>query len=245
MTWTCYASSGPLLRRGARAQRPAGLRPTARWWLLPLAGAAACAPARFVQPLAARQQAVSVSLGGPLIGYSRAVIPLPFLTAAYGYGFTGTLTGFGAVNITSALYGNAQVELGLSKQLLAPHGWVPGLSVSPAATLIYRPRDVGKLYPTLDAYARWDYRQRRCYTYVGVSNWVELSSTRAFGQPQPHRWLLTPLVGTVLGGEHWSYTLEGKVLVPSIANNFNTADYRTPFGTHGALGVYLGCTRKF
>lgn len=217
----------------------------ARWLLLGLAGAGACAPARFVKPLAARQQAVNVSLGGPLISYGSAVIPLPFLTATYGRGFTSTLTGFGSVNITSALYGNAQVELGLTKQVLAPHGGVPGVSVSPAATLLYRNPDACRLYPTLDAYAFWDYRQHRSYVYLGLSNWFELRGTRAFDRPQDHHWLLVPLLGTTLGGERWSYTLETKVIAPNIANDYNTAEYRTPFGTHGALGVYLGVTRKF
>ena len=122
---------------------------------------------------------------------------------------------------------------------------MPGLSVSPAATLLYRPGAAFKFYPTLDGYAYWDYRRHRSYVYVGVSNWVELSTTRVFDQPQDHHWLFAPLLGTVLGGERWSFTVEGKVIAPNLANNYNTAEYRTPFGTHGALGVYLGFTRKF
>ena len=240
-----HALLGRPRSKGCRAGLLPGPRATTRWLLLPLAGAVACAPARFVKPLAAGQQAVNVSLGGPLIGYGSTTIPMPFLTAAYGYGFTSTLTGFGAVNITSALYGNAQLELGVTKQVLQQRGWAPGLSFSPAATIIYRPWETGKVYPTLDAYALWDYHQHRHYVYVGVSNWLELSGSRAFGQPQEHRWLLTPLVGTVLGSQRWSYTLECKVIAPNLANNYNVADYRTPFGTHGALGVYLGCTRRF
>jgi hypothetical protein len=54
-----------------------------------------CAPTRFVKPLDKKQQAVNLSLGGPLIGYSGLTIPMPFLTATYGYGIDSTLTGFG------------------------------------------------------------------------------------------------------------------------------------------------------
>lgn len=210
-----------------------------------LACATACAPARFVKPLADGQHAASLAVGGPLIGYGSLTIPMPFLTATYGYGLTGSLTGFGAVNVTSALYGNAQVEVGLTKQLLRQHGGVPGLSASPAATIIYRPKDAFKVYPTLDVNAFWDYHQHRHYVYVGVANWFELAGTRALEQPQTHHWLAVPQVGTVLGHGPWSYTLECKVIVPNIRNDYNTADYRTPFGAHGALGVYLGCTRTF
>lgn len=229
--------------QGGCARPPWGPHLTASLLLL----TEACAPARFVKPLAAGQQAVSVSLGGPLINHSNATIPLPLLTAAYGYGLTPTLTGFGAVNITSALYGNAQVELGLTKQVLQPRGWVPGFSFSPAATIIYRNPDVHKLYPTLDLYAYWNYGVAgRHYAYAGLSNWFELRGTRTFDQPVAAHWLPSPLVGTVLGsgGGRWAYTLEVKVLAPNLANNFNVADYRTPFGTRGALGFYFGLTRK-
>jgi hypothetical protein len=56
-----------------------------------------CAPARFVKPLEKDQQAINLSVGGPLIEYGSLVIPMPLLTAAYGYGLDSTLTGFGAV----------------------------------------------------------------------------------------------------------------------------------------------------
>ncbi len=64
-----------------------------------------CAPACFVKPLADKQKAVNLSVGGPLFKYSDLVVPMPLLTATYGYGIDSTLTGFGALNITSALYG--------------------------------------------------------------------------------------------------------------------------------------------
>ncbi len=50
-----------------------------------------CAPTRFVKPLAKKQQAVNLSGGGPLITYSKLIIPMPFVTAAYGYGIDSTL----------------------------------------------------------------------------------------------------------------------------------------------------------
>jgi hypothetical protein len=56
------------------------------------------------------EQAVNLSLGGPVISYSDLPIPLPFLTATYGYGLDSTLTGFGSLNITSLFYGNVLVK---------------------------------------------------------------------------------------------------------------------------------------
>ena len=59
-----------------------------------------CAPARFVKPLADGGHAVNVAVGGPLFEFGNLVIPMPLLSAAYGYGVDSTLTAFGGVNIT-------------------------------------------------------------------------------------------------------------------------------------------------
>ena len=77
-----------------------------------------CAPARYVKPLEKKQHAATLSLGGPLIKYGTATIPIPFITANYGYGIDSTTTGFVSVNVTSALYGNFQLEVGATKQIL-------------------------------------------------------------------------------------------------------------------------------
>ena len=205
---------------------------------------ASCAPTRFVKPLAKKQHAVNLSLGGALIDYSDLTIPMPFITATYGYGIDSTLTGFGSLNITSLVYGNAQIELGVTKQLLRQKGARPGISVNPVANIIYR-KGTSKLYPEIDINAFWDYNHNRNFFYVGVSNWFELSGKRAFDQKQEHRWLFTPMIGQTFVRRKWNYNIELKVIAPNIANNTSTVDYKTPFGSHGAFGVYLGCTRKF
>ncbi len=107
-----------------------------------------CAPSRFVKPLDAKQKAINVSLGGPIIEYSDLPIPMPFLTATYGYGIDSSLTAFGGVNITSAFYGNAQVELGVTKRLLKQNKSIPGISINPVANIIYRNKDAFRIFQT-------------------------------------------------------------------------------------------------
>src|SRR5690242_18275035 len=77
-----------------------------------LALLASCAPCRYVKPLAKKQSAASFSFGGPLIMFSGTPIPVPFTTIGYGYGLTDNVTTYGNVHTTSALFGNAQVDLG-------------------------------------------------------------------------------------------------------------------------------------
>ena len=208
-------------------------------------GLLSCSPARFVKPLAKKQQAVDLSLGGPLFKMDKTTIPMPFISATYGYGIDSTLTGFGSINITSALYGNFQVELGVTKQLLKQHGAFPALSVIPVANIIYRNKDAAKFYPQLDLYAFWEYGPKRNLLYVGASNWFELAKTRSLEQEQPYHWIFTPVLGHSFTGKKWNVNIEAKVIAPTISNEKLVVEYQTPFNKNGALGVYIGYTRKF
>lgn len=207
--------------------------------------ACSCAPSHFVKPLNAKQKAVNLSLGGPVIDYNDVPIPMPFLTATYGYGIDSTLTGFASVNITSALYGNLQLELGATKKLLKQKGSIPAISINPVANFIYRNKNAAKFYPQLDINAYWDYNKKRNFFYVGISNWFELESKRSIGEDQPDHWLITPLVGETFVRRKWNYNVELKVLAANISSEKSVVDYKTPFNNQGAVGIYFGITRKF
>jgi hypothetical protein len=205
----------------------------------------ACAPSRFVKPLDKGQQAVNLSLGGPLIEFGGLVIPTPLLTATYGKGFDSTLTGFASVHLTSALYGNAQVELGMVKRLRRQNGAAPGISITPVANLIYRNKDAKKFYPQLDLNAYWDFNRGRNFFYAGISNWFELSARRTLEQKQEHRWLLSPVVGQTFVRQRHNFTIEAKIIAPHIRYESSIVDYKSPLGKNGAFGIYFSYTKKF
>ena len=205
----------------------------------------ACAPSRFVKPLAKKQQAVNLSVGGPIISSDDLTVPAPVLTATYGYGIDSSLTGFGAINLTSALYGNVQVELGITKNLFKQRGSVPGISISPVANIIYRPKAGTKVYPQVDINAYWDFNHRRNFFYAGISNWFEFSSNKASSVKQENHWLLSPMIGQTFVRKKWDFTIEAKIIAPNLKNNYSTVEYKTPLGTNGAFGIYFGYTRKF
>ncbi|MEO5647945.1 MAG: hypothetical protein ABIQ56_06250 [Chitinophagaceae bacterium] len=203
-----------------------------------------CAPSRFVKPLDAKQQAINVSLGGPIINYSDLPIPMPFVTATYGYGIDSSLTAFGSVNITSAFYGNAQLELGVTKRLLKQQNGFPGLSINPVANIVYRNKDAFRLFPQIDINAYWDHNKGRYFFYAGLSNWFELKSKGAFNEDQENHWILSPYIGETFVRRRWNYSIEAKVIAPNISN-WGVVEYKTPFGNKGALGIYFSVTRKF
>lgn len=204
-----------------------------------------CAPARFVKPLQKKEHAANVSLGGPLIKYGTATVPIPFITANYGYGIDSTFTGFASINITSALYGNFQMELGATKQILKQHKYVPALSLTPIANIIYKNKDAKKLYPQLAINAFWEYGKRKNLVYLGVDNWFELASKRQYEIKQKNHWMFMPMIGHSFTQKKWNFNIEAKVIAPNLSNEKLVVDYVTPFQNKGAFGVYLGVTRKF
>lgn len=203
-----------------------------------------CAPTRFVKPLDAKQKVINVALGGPLIDYNNLIIPMPFLTATYGYGFDSTTTVFGSLNLTSALYGNFQLELGATKRILKQNGKVPAISINPVANIVYRNKDAFKLYPQLDINAYWDYNKGRNFFYFGLSNWFELASKNGFDKAQRSNWLVTPMIGETFIKKRWNYCVELKIIAPNLSNQKSVVEYKTPVNNKGALGVYFSITRK-
>lgn len=204
-----------------------------------------CSPARFVKPLEKNQHAANISLGGPLIKYGTATVPIPFLTANYGYGIDSSLTGFASFNITSALYCNFQTELGVTKQILTQRKYIPSVSFTPIINIIYKSKDARKIYPQLALNAFREYGKRKNIVYVGIDNWFELSQKRAFDAKQKNHWIFMPMAGHSFSGKKWNFNIEAKVVAPDLSNEKLVVDYVTPLNKHGAFGVYFGYTRKF
>ncbi|MES2285106.1 MAG: hypothetical protein V4547_05405 [Bacteroidota bacterium] len=204
-----------------------------------------CSPTKYIKPLDKNQHAATISFGGPLIKYGAGTIPIPFLAANYGYGIDSTLTGFASFNITSALFGNFQIELGATKQVLKQNRYIPAVSLTPVANIIYRNKDAFKLYPQLAINAFWEYGKQKNMVYLGLDNWFELAQKRAYGVKQPNHFIFMPTIGHCFAGKKWSFNLEAKIIAPNLSNEKLVVDYETPFKNHGAFGVYLGYTRKF
>ena len=214
--------------------------------LIMLLFTASCSPSYFVKPLTKDQNAAGISLGGPLIKYSGATIPIPFLTATYGRGLRDDLTAFGGLNLTSLAYGTFHTEFGVVKGFLKPEGLRPGLSVTPAATFAmdfyqFHP----KLWPRLEVNAYWNYRQKGNYFYFGANNWFELAGKRAFDVKQPNNWLLTLQAGHVFENPKMNYIIELKYNAINANNQNLVVDYAGRIGNTGALGVYFGVVKKF
>ncbi len=209
---------------------------------------ASCAPSRFVEPLDKNQWAVGANVGGPMIGFGGAVIPVPLTAIEVGYGIDTNLTVHGGLHTTALLFGNIQLDAGATYQFIEQRRFIPNVSVSPGFNLTTYVSNVDandvrtKFWPTLDVNAYWNYGQRRNYFYAGFNNYFELSKTMANDQAQAHPWLFSPQIGHITKGKNrsWELTTELKFLAPNVQNTYAFVPYRSLLGKYGATGVYLG-----
>lgn len=206
---------------------------------------ASCAPSRLVKPLAKGEKAVGANLGGPLIGFAGAVIPMPLTSVYGGYGLTDRTTVFGSFHTTSAAFGVFQTDVGVTYSIWTRDSLGSGLSVSPALNIAVNRSDF-KLWPAIDLNYYQSFGKKHSYWYAGVSNWFELSSHKAHDEIQEDHWLLSPQAGIVFSKQNkWMHQVEMKALGINRSNKDIVVDYKTPFGNRGALGVYYSVIRKF
>lgn len=170
---------------------------------------------------------------------------MPFLTGVYGYGINNTLTGFLSLNITSALYGNIQLEPGITKQIIKQQKYLPAITLSSVLTILYRNKNASKLYPQCDVIARWEYGKLNNFFYLGINNWFEPAAKRSLEQKQANHWIFSPMAGYTFSRKKWNLGLEIKCIAPHLSNEKLVVDYQTPLKNAGAFGMYIGYTRKF
>ena len=197
-----------------------------------------CAPSRFVKPLQKKEQAVSFSLGGPVIKYSGAPVPMPFTTLAYGRGLTDRITGFGSLHTTSLLFGNIQTDIGSTFLLLEKPGRL-GLSATPALQMAYHldTRKSFRIWPTADVNCWMHLKDSPSYVYCGISAWAEPSSRRAHEQPQPRHVIPNIHTGIVFAGTKWNHQLQVSYFGAGIPNLPGVVEY-IGIGGKGAIGFH-------
>ncbi len=216
-----------------------------------------CSPSHFVVPLQRKSHAVNFSLGGPLINYSNLVIPVPFASLQYGYGWKKKTTVYGGLQLTSAAFGVVHTELGLTHQLFYRTDNKLGLSVSPTFNLMYdKWENHFKFYPQFDMNLYWHFKGENrgscdctgegktfMYAYVGASNWIELATKRLDGLNQSTNLIFMPQVGINMGSASWKFNFEVKYMGLGTTNNNTVVEYFNPISDKGAIGAYLSVTK--
>lgn len=224
---------------------------------------AACGPSRFVEPLEKGENAINVSLGGPLANVPGvATLPLPFTSIGYGRGVTSNITAYGSWYSTAAVFGVAQFDAGATIRMLESVKQKHGFSISPGfnAGLDFYAGNY-RFWPQFDAHYYWRYNNRQMVQddllinggnppksnlfYAGLGTWFELNGTRAHEQKQNTRIVPTLNIGHDLNWKKWTFKTEVKLIAPFSSNQDIVVDYVSLMGNRGATGVYFGFTRRF
>ena len=206
---------------------------------------ASCAPTRYVRPLQKNELAITGTLGGSIFNNFGYPLPVPNTSIGAGYGITQKLTGYADFYPTAAAFGVLQFDLGAVYGILEPDGWRPGFSVAPGLNLAGDVWDSRfKIWPQIDANAYWNYGKHRNFAYVGLSTWWELAAKRAHAEPQPQFLLPGFQIGHTFSGNRWDFTTEVKMNNFTTSNQDLTLDW-TSLGKTGAIGVYLGISKRF
>lgn len=162
--------------------------------------ASACATSRAVAPLERGQHGIISSLGGPLVQFGGAPIPLPIASVGYRYGIDGKTDIHSSVYISPPiLFGVGGIDVGAARELVSAKGARPRLMVDVTAYSFFgnvakgKPDGGFRLYPDVTAMLTWDLGEkaiaagRAHHLYVGLDN---------FFQPFPtFHYYLTPIVG--------------------------------------------------
>ena len=198
----------------------------------------ACAPTRIVKPLAKGEQMVSVNLGGPLLKFAGAPIPIPLTSLAYARGVNDKTTVFGSLHTTSLLFGVFQTDIGICQQLYQNTAYKFGISANPVINFaLDRWEWNTKLWPQLDLNLHKEFGTKYML-YAGVANWFELNKVRPHNEVQKQFVFVNPHLGFYYSPKKWSYGLEAKYLMGGTKNTPNVADFIGMNG-FGAIGIYF------
>lgn len=205
----------------------------------------ACSSSRFVKPLNAKQRAIQADMGGPLIRFAGAAIPIPFSTLAYGYGVTGNVSAYGSLHTTSLLFGNLQHDIGICANLWkAPKNWA--ISTSPALQIAYNLRNQTgfRIWPSLDLNLRYEQNNGKGFWYAGVMSWSELSAKKAHGQVQQRHAMPNLHLGYTVTRTLNRHQFELKYLGVGVPSKPGVVDY-IGIRQKGSFGIYYTLTRTF
>jgi hypothetical protein len=239
-----------------------------------LCGLMSCAPSRIVRPLKKGEDRWGANLGGPLIKFGGAVIPVPFTTISYARASTDNLTWFTALHTTSALFNNFQSEIGFCYNLI-PQKKVKmfgdsvlfGLSINPVANVglhingerdiittkytVNNPRSTFfsnlKLWPQLDVNAYFSYgKNKKNFFYIGLCNWFELNSPYMYNPiKNPNFVYFSPQLGNTWNDKKGIFS--ATVELKYLAPNVSNQNKVVDYvrpGRNGAIGVFIGITKK-
>lgn len=220
-----------------------------------------CAPTRHVVPLARRERAISVSIGGPMVNNEALPIPapVPMASVSYAYGITKKTTRIAAIHLTSLVFGTYHLEAGFLREWYYNKKLKTGFTSNLMGNLMFDHNEWNfKFYPQVDFSFYWHFlgdSHYHCdcpkdkglnqFIYIGASNWFELDRKDDYDIAEGQRILVNPHFGYNFGSKKTKINLEFKYYLPYVKTVRTGIDYFNPINDYGAFGGSLGVYRLF
>lgn len=202
-----------------------------------------CSTSRIVKPLEAKQWAAGFDLGGPIIDFAGAKIPIPLTSFTGAYGINNRITATTSLHTTALAAGVFQCELGAVGDIIPASGRRPGLS----GTLMthWMAREEFRFYPELALNMHWAYSEKRPhFAYLSWSNIFDFWQVRAHNEANPTFYLPHISLGHSFVTKKMRYNIEARWLAPFTSNQNIVVGYNG-IANQGALGVYFSVYRVF
>ena len=211
--------------------------------MLALAGSllGACATTQLARPLGRGNTRVALSLGGPLVAFGGAPVPLPVSVLGIAHGLSDAVDVQADLHPTAAAFGIAGLDLGVAWHPLSAHrsaltlgAALYGFGNGADATVLADLWVAAGLRPV-----RW------LWLGAGLHNGLRLlTSSSELREQMP--WAPTPFVQAAFRPGMGRVELEVELRWYALASCGSCAapDYYSPGGP-GALGVLLGLTYSF
>ena len=198
-----------------------------------------CGTVASVKPMGAGNKSVVFSAGGPVAPVYDIDMPLPYSVLRYRFGLNDDTDVHISIHPTLALFGDAGLDIGLTKHFARNEGLRPGFSAGMSLYGFYDFSEVAnaRVYPELSFIFTYDVSKRVPVIYLGVENMIQFT--------EPY---LVP--ACLLGGEfalnrRLAISLETRWYAPTESGDDRVVDYSiTPFG-QGAVGFVLGFSYSF
>ncbi|MGC6428939.1 MAG: hypothetical protein ACON4Y_01340 [Flavobacteriales bacterium] len=209
------------------------------WIIVVIAFTFSCASSKFIEPLEKKQSAISLDIGGPLIDFNGATIPVPLSSINYGYGLKENLSVFSSLHLTSLVFNNFHSEIGVLKKIYFQNKFIPSVSSSFSLNFITE-LSLGnsKIWPQIESNAFWKIGKNRLHLGGLIMIDSEIVNTDV-------AYLINPHIGYTKSFNKINVGVEVKFLAPLNDNTKVFLPYNSLTGDYGATGVYLNFTKRF
>jgi hypothetical protein len=198
-----------------------------------------CGTVPSVRPIGKDEGAVTLSSGGPITKIYGTTMPIPYAALRYRRGLSENTDMHVGVHPTMALLANIGIDVGLTKRLIRPNGWVPSVSVEGSLYGFYHFNDLSsvRVYPEMSLIGSYERMRQGQFLYFGVQSMFQGSTPYVVAVPLAG--LETPLTKSFV------LNLEGKWFAPVEGSDDRAVDYSYTPLDHGALGLVIGGTYRF